>query len=140
VARKKLKNNKIMFTIEQIKKAHSTVKSGADFPNYIQDLIQLGVTEYETYVKDGHTIFLGKDDFKIQSEAKYGNLEVADKSDKIQFQKDLRAHQQGETNFPTFCNDSAKSGVEKWIVNTATMTCTYYDKLEREILLETIPG
>lgn len=34
-----------MFTIEQIKEAHSKVKSGADFPNYIQDLIILGVKD-----------------------------------------------------------------------------------------------
>ncbi len=32
-----------MFTIEQIKEAHAKVKSGADFPNYIHDLIILGV-------------------------------------------------------------------------------------------------
>jgi uncharacterized protein YbcV (DUF1398 family) len=42
-----------MFTIEQIKIAHTKVRSGADFPNYIQDLINLGITSYETYVADG---------------------------------------------------------------------------------------
>ena len=30
-----------MFTIAQIKEAHDKVKSGADFPKYIQDLINL---------------------------------------------------------------------------------------------------
>ena len=33
-----------MFTIQQIKDAHSKVKSGADFPQYMQDIIALGVT------------------------------------------------------------------------------------------------
>lgn len=33
-----------MFTVEQIKTAHSKVKSGADFPAYIQDIKKLGVT------------------------------------------------------------------------------------------------
>lgn len=28
-----------MFTLDQIKAAHNKVKSGADFPAYIQDLI-----------------------------------------------------------------------------------------------------
>lgn len=32
-----------MFTIQQIKDAHSKVKSGADFPAYIQDIKKLGV-------------------------------------------------------------------------------------------------
>ncbi|MGB4398918.1 MAG: DUF1398 family protein [Daejeonella sp.] len=36
-----------MFTAEQIKAAHSKVKSGADFPAYIQDIKALGVTGYE---------------------------------------------------------------------------------------------
>ena len=38
-----------MFTIAQIKEAHSRVKSGADFPTYIQDLIELGVKGYDTF-------------------------------------------------------------------------------------------
>ncbi len=44
-----------MFTVEQIKTAHSKVKSGADFPAYIQDINKLGVASYETFVTDGHT-------------------------------------------------------------------------------------
>ena len=44
-----------MFTVEQIKAAHSKVKSGADFPKYIRDIKLLGVTAYETWVVDSHT-------------------------------------------------------------------------------------
>ena len=40
-----------MFTVEQIKEAHSKVKSGADFPQYIQEIKILGVTAFETWVK-----------------------------------------------------------------------------------------
>ena len=43
-----------MFTVEQIKTAHSKVKSGADFPSYIKEIKSLGVTHYEAYVTDGH--------------------------------------------------------------------------------------
>lgn len=32
-----------MFTVEQIEEAHSKVKSGTDFPNYIQEIKNLGV-------------------------------------------------------------------------------------------------
>lgn len=42
-----LHKQKTMFTTEQIHAAHSKVKSGADFPNYIRDLKQLGVVYYE---------------------------------------------------------------------------------------------
>ena len=129
----------MMFTIDQIKSAHSKVKSGADFPNYVQDLIKLGVTSYQTFVADGHTLYFGKDNFKVQSALKYATLIVADTSDKIQFINDLKNHQKGNTNYPTFCNDSRKSGVEKWIVDTTKMTCVYYDKSGNEMLVENIP-
>lgn len=52
-----------MFTLEQIKEAHAKVRSGADFPTYVQDLIGLGVTCYQTYVSDGHTDYFGKKGF-----------------------------------------------------------------------------
>lgn len=41
-----------MFTLDQIREAHVKVKSGADFPHYIQDLIVLGVQKYlKKYLK-----------------------------------------------------------------------------------------
>jgi len=128
-----------MFTIEQIKSAHSKVKSGADFPNYVQDLLKLEVTYYETYVADGHTDYFGKQDYKISTEEKYDKLIIADNSNLLQFQADIKAHQQGKTNYPTFCADCAKSGIEKWTVDMVKMTCSYYDKAGNEMLVEIIP-
>lgn len=129
-----------MFTTEQIKAAHSKVKSGADFPAYIQELKQLGVVSYDSYVSDGHTDYIGDNDFKTTSLAKYESLIIADLTDENQFKADLKAHQQGKTDYPTFCRDCAKSGIEKWVVNLEKMTCTYFDKAGKEILEEQIPG
>ena len=67
-----------MFTIEQIKTAHSKVKSGADFPAYIIEIKKLGVIYYDTFVSDGHTDFFGVSDFKISSTAKYSTLSIAE--------------------------------------------------------------
>jgi uncharacterized protein YbcV (DUF1398 family) len=69
-----------MFTIEEITTAHSKVKSGADFPAYIQDLKKLGVTNYETFVSDGHTDYYGVDDYKTSSKVKYAVLNVTENS------------------------------------------------------------
>ena len=129
-----------MFSIDQIKSAHSKVKSGADFPAYIQDLIQIGVLRYETFVEDGHTLYRGENGFTLQTEAKYEALSVAATSDKAQFISDLQNHQQGNTDYPTFCSDCAKSGVEKWLVDMTTMSCTYFDRAGNELLIETIPS
>lgn len=36
------------FTITEIEQAHEQVKSGADFPNYIKKINELGVKSFET--------------------------------------------------------------------------------------------
>jgi uncharacterized protein YbcV (DUF1398 family) len=129
-----------MFTLDQIKAVHSKVKSGADFPNYIQDLIRLGVSSYETFVQDGRTVFQGKENHQITSPAKYDALSVADKSNGEKFIAELKLHQKGGSDYPTFCKQSAENGIEKWAVDTNKMTCTYHDKAGNTILTEIIPA
>lgn len=128
-----------MFTIEQIKAAHSKVKSGADFPAYIQDIKKIGVTYYEAFVSDGHIDYYGANDYKTSSVSTYDALTIATTSNIEQFKTDLKAHQQGKTDYPTFCSDCAKSGIEKWVVCMDKMTCTYYDLAGTELLVEQIP-
>lgn len=129
-----------MFTLEQIKAAHAKVKSGADFPAYIQELIGLGLLRYTQYVSDGHTVYIGKNDYTIQSDAKYPALTVANESNAEKLKAELKVHQQGGTNYMTFCEQAAAAGVEIWIVDMVNMTCTYYDKAGSTMLTETIPG
>lgn len=127
-----------MFQLKEIKAAHSKVKSGADFPMYVQDLIKLGVKKYDTFVNDGHTTYFGEENYMIQSEARYAKLHVANISDKERFKHYLKSHQRGQTDYATFCNHSAETGVEKWTVDMNHMTCTYYDKANNKMLEEAI--
>jgi len=129
-----------MFTIDQLTSAHSKVKSGADYPNYVQEIIRMGVSGYETYVEDGNTIYFSSQNDRIESGPKYKRIAVNDKSDKSKFQADLKAHQEGRTNFPEFCRHAASSGVEKWLVDMSAMTCTYLDKTGKILVVETIPA
>lgn len=128
-----------MFTTELIKTAHSKVKSGADFPAYIQDIKKLGVTYYETFVTDGHTDYYGENNYKTTSPAKHEPLAISDTVNAVQFKKDLKDHQQGKTDYPTFIKLCATLGIEKWNVCMNKMTCTYFDKAGNEILIEDIP-
>ncbi len=128
-----------MFTIQQIHEAHSKVKTGADFPKYMQEIIALGVTSFETFVFDNRTNYYGKENFQIASEGFSDTLVIADKSNVEQFKSDLKAHQEGKTDYMTFLNDCAKSGVEKWIVVMDKMTCSYYDKAGNEMVVEFHP-
>lgn len=128
-----------MFQLKEIKEAHLKVKSGADFPVYVQDLIQLGVKKYDTYVSDGHSIFFGDESYQVRSESKYAKMHIANISDKERFKHYLKSHQRGQTDYPAFCDHAAETGVEKWTVDMDQMTCTYYDKANNKMLEEQIP-
>ncbi len=128
-----------MFTVEQINAAHSKVKSGADFPKYIQEIKALGVTAFETWVKDSHTEYFGANGYRTSSTPMYEDLVVAQSSSKTNFVHYLKTHQQGETDYFTFCKHCAETGIVKWFVSLNKMTCTYYDKTGNEILVEHIP-
>lgn len=129
-----------MFTVEQIDKAHKKVKSGADFPKYIQEITQLGVVSFETWVKDSHTEYRGKEGYKTTSKPQYTELTIADTVDKERFIAYLKSHQQGQTDYYTFCTHCAETGIERWVVRLDVMTCIYYDKTGEEILKEEIPN
>lgn len=128
-----------MFTVAQIEKAHENVKSGADFPKYIQEIKLMGVISFETWVSDSHTIYNGDHNFSVSSQAQYDLLTIAHHSDKLNFSLYLKKHQQGETDYFSFCNHCAQTGVEKWLVSLENMTCTYYDTSGTVVLEETIP-
>ncbi|GEP51930.1 hypothetical protein FNO01nite_26020 [Flavobacterium noncentrifugens] len=88
-----------MFTVEQIKQAHSKVKSGADFSSYVQEIKVFGVNSYELYVTDGHTDYFGANSYKTSADAEYAALIILDTANASQFISDLKAHQQGKTTY-----------------------------------------
>lgn len=130
----------LMFTLDQIKDIHSRVKSWADFPRYIQDLKAIGLLSYEIVVSDGYAHYYGQDGYDVQSGPKYEAIIISSSVDKPQFIQNLKAHQQGQTDYMTFVHDCAKSGIVKWIVDTEAMTCTYYDRQDEDVLQEMIPS
>lgn len=128
-----------MFTVEQLKAAHGKVKSGADFPRYIQEIKNLGLLHYEYYLRDGITIYYGANDYKVQSTPTRESIEIASESSAKALKHVINIHQQGQTDFPTFCQQAAEAGVEKWVVDAERLLCTYYDKQGHELVAEPIP-
>lgn len=102
--------------------------------------VKIGVISYDTYVADGHADYYGANDYKTTSTAKYAPLAIAETTDLEQFKADLKAHQQGKTDYLTFIEMCARFGIEKWAVCLEKLTCTYYDKAGNEVLAEKIPG
>lgn len=128
-----------MFTLAQIKTAHAKVKSGADFSSYIDELSTLGVTQYVHMVANGRIEYFSANNFSVVAEAKWNTIEVAKIASKELLQHALTIHQQGQTDYLTFCKQSGEAGVEKWIVDINAMMCTYYDLNENEMITEVIP-
>ena len=128
-----------MFTIQQIEHAHAKVKSGANFPQYIQDIKALGVMAFDTYVADSHSKYYGAGTSSLVSDAKYAAMHIATKGMTAELQQALKIHQQGGTDYFTFCQQAAAAGVEKWRVDVKALTCTYYDADGAAMLIEAIP-
>jgi len=124
-----------MFTLSDISTAHAQVKSGADFPQYVRDLADIGVTGYDIFVSSGHAEYFGNPTVLI-SPPKYAPLEIAREVDKDHFIERLRLHQWGGTDYMTFCRDCAECGVEKWTLDMKMATCTYYDKNGEILIVE----
>ncbi len=127
-----------MFTIEQIHEAFGKVKSGADFPQFVRDLKAIGVTHYDNFVADGNTIYYGTDNFVLQGEAKYLPMYVSNESSVDKLKQAIFIHQQGQTDYPTFCLQAAGAGVEKWTTHMIKMTVIYLDKQGNELTVEPI--
>src|SRR5690606_3630716 len=105
----------------------------------IQEINERGVTAFETRVSDSHTQYLGKDGYQVKSRPQYKARAIADRPDLEQFRPYSDLHQQGATDYFTFCQQCAETGIEKWSVCLNKMTCTYYDKAGNEIWIEQIP-
>lgn len=110
-----------MFMLEEIEHAHQKVKSGADFPNYIQEIKELGVMGFETWTIDSHTEYFGVYGYHTKSKPQYEALAISETSDKAKFIANLKDHQQGKTDYHSFCKDCAETGIEKWVVNLDAM-------------------
>lgn len=128
-----------MFTLQQIHEVHSKVKTGADFPNYVRDMKLLGVLRYHAYVQDGHCEYQGENGYTISSAPLYDEKKITDIIIIESFTSNLKKHQQGLTDYFTFCEDCAVAGVTKWLMDLENNVCIYYDKQNREVLRENIP-
>lgn len=122
-----------------MKAAHAKVKSGRDFPAYIQEIKQEGLLHYDFMVRDGRTVYHGVNGFQISSDPVYEEKLISVQASPAAVRQVITEHQQGNSDFLTFCKLVADAGVEKWIVDTRAMTCTYYDLEGNSMVAEPIP-
>lgn len=129
-----------MFTARQIKEAYAKVKSGSDYPGYVQELKALGVTHYDYVVESDSNVFYGDKGFSLKVENQHDRVQVAGRSSKEKLQDAISVHQKGQTDFKAFRGQAADAGVEKWVSDLEKMQVHYYDKAGTLLLSEPIPG
>jgi len=128
-----------MFTIENIRAAESKIKTGADFPQFIKEIKELGVKRNDVYVSNGLSIYFDDEDNAQQvSPDEYPTLIINEESSTGKLEHALEVHQKGETDYITFCKQAADAGVEKWVADLEEMTCTYLDAKGTELVKEKI--
>ena len=127
-----------MFTLAQINAAHEKVKTGADFPQYMEDLIELKISTFAIWVADNHAVYQGVANHTLTGPALYVRLPIASTCDKVRFLNFLSIHQRGQTDYLTFCAHCAQTGIAKWIVDLNNKVCTYYDGDNKLVYQEAI--
>ena len=128
------------FNIEEIQAAERKIQTGADFPKFIQEIKAMGVERNDVYVMNGMAIYFGKDDHTAESAPAYEVLLIEEESSAEDFKHALKEHQQGKTDYQTFCRQAAAAGVEKWVIDLKEMTVTYLDMAGNELVIESIPS
>lgn len=128
-----------MFTLEQIKQAYDKVKIERDFAIYIQELIDMGIKGYDTFITDGRVVYYGETAREASTNKKYENLYVAATANKERFIECLVLHESGQTDFYTFYQQAAQCGIAKCRIDIIEMTSTYLNAEGDAIVIEKIP-
>ncbi len=129
-----------MFTLQEIKDAHSKVKSGADFPKYVHDLKKMEMSHYDFFVADGHAKYVHNNGEFIESPAIYEDKAISSTSDATLLKHIIKIHQNGETDFMTFCQQSADAGVVLWRTDVTNMKVIYLNDKNEEMVVEVVPS
>jgi uncharacterized protein YbcV (DUF1398 family) len=127
-----------MFTLDQINDIHTRLGKQALLPDYLKALNAIGVSNYYSFITDGHSEYFGKHNQKIISPPAHQILTIADTSSRESMLKHLSLHEQGRTDYFEMSQGLADSGIEKWAFDTNQMTITYYDKQGNALLVEEI--
>ena len=128
-----------MFTLEQLVSAHAKVKSGKDFPMYVQEIKGLGLAYYDFFVTDGHSEYVASSGEMIASLATYTSKAIASTPKADALRHTIAIHQQGQTDFETFCQQAADAGVHYWRTDAVNLACIYVDMAGNEVVNEPIP-
>lgn len=126
------------FKLSAIQQAHQQF-TGVDFPKLFKAFKDMGITYNIVNIQDGTATYVHQSEDDIVTSSVKSNHPVAPSSNQSIVQDVLTRHQQGQTDFETFCDEMAQAGIYKWHIDIQAGTCTYIDLQEQAIISELIP-
>ncbi|HDC5912243.1 TPA: DUF1398 family protein [Staphylococcus aureus] len=126
------------FKLSAIQQAHQQF-TGVDFPKLFKAFKDMGMTYNIVNIQDGTATYVHQSEDDIVTSSVKSNHPVAPSSNQSIVQDVLTRHQQGQTDFETFCDEMAQAGIYKWHIDNQAGTCTYIDLQEQAIISELIP-
>ena len=126
------------FKLSAIQQAHQQF-TGVDFPKLFKAFKVMGMTYNIVNIQDGTATYVHQSEDDIVTSSVKSNHPVAPSSNQSIVQDVLTRHQQGQTDFETFCDEMAQAGIYKWHIDIQAGTCTYIDLQEQAIISELIP-
>lgn len=126
------------FKLSTIQQAHQQF-TGVDFPKLFKAFKDMGMTYNIVNIQDGTATYVHQSEDDIVTSSVKSNHPVAPSSNQSIVQDVLTRHQQGQTDFETFCDEMAQAGIYKWHIDIQAGTCTYIDLQEQAIISELIP-
>ncbi|HIH7846815.1 TPA: DUF1398 domain-containing protein [Staphylococcus aureus] len=126
------------FKLSAIQQAYQQF-TGVDFPKLFKAFKDMGMTYNIVNIQDGTATYVHQSEDDIVTSSVKSNHPVAPSSNQSIVQDVLTRHQQGQTDFETFCDEMAQAGIYKWHIDIQAGTCTYIDLQEQAIISELIP-
>ncbi|HHE7635993.1 TPA: DUF1398 domain-containing protein [Staphylococcus aureus] len=126
------------FKLSAIQQTHQQF-TGVDFPKLFKAFKDMGMTYNIVNIQDGTATYVHQSEDDIVTSSVKSNHPVAPSSNQSIVQDVLTRHQQGQTDFETFCDEMAQAGIYKWHIDIQAGTCTYIDLQEQAIISELIP-
>lgn len=106
-----------MFTLDQIDEIHARLGSRETLADYVRALRSIGVTRYDSFVRDGHSEFVDAAGETVVTPAAHAPLDINEVIDVDAARLHLDRHGQGETGYLDMSVGLAASGIERWTVD-----------------------
>jgi uncharacterized protein YbcV (DUF1398 family) len=127
-----------MFTLEQITDIHDRLGNSDSLGDYLRALRDIGVETYDSFITDGHSVYLGAGGQTLVGPAFHETFAIAETCDKEQFLQFMQKVEQGGVGYVEMSKALADNGVEKWTFDTDKLTITYLDKAGNVLLSEKV--